>query len=350
MSDPILNDDVATPSAEQEPHNPFIFPTGNICLLVKHDGRVVEGKVSSDSLCQASPVWKKFLFPPWKDHDLPHSIKQIDCTEDDSNALLILLNICHLKFKDVPQSLNYRNLLQVTILCDQYDCVDVVRPWLLPSMWLAYEEAESLKLGQERWLFIAWVFGRTQVFEKLAAHMVMNMNMHTSGEVTWLKMTPMPPGIIESILSCRKNLIDSLLRIPYSMLDRYEIVHMPYAIGITPTYTQRSKTSVCTMHGSSQPEACDALIYGSLVFRLGALRLFPRRKVEDLLLSVTGLSLALKATKLREYPKEHPTFGQPVTHEKCRGKEFSEQVDEVLAKPFDPVLEMHRMHLKALNS
>lgn len=137
---------------------------------------------------------EEVLFPPWEDDEQRQKPKQIDCTEDDSSALLILLNICHLKFQKIPSWLPYEILLQVAVLCDQYNCVNIVRPWLPLSLWLENESEESLKTGQHGWLFIAWTFGRVEVFEQLSLHMINVIEDHNDD--WWMKMTPMPPGII----------------------------------------------------------------------------------------------------------------------------------------------------------
>ncbi|KAF8861596.1 hypothetical protein BDZ45DRAFT_249219 [Acephala macrosclerotiorum] len=177
------------------PDNDFCFSTGDVRILVKHEGEDIEGRVSSSALSLASPVWEKFLFPPWEAEEPADGVEEIDCTGDDSGALLILLSVAHLKFQNVPSFLPYKTLLQVAVLCDQYDCVTLVRPWLSTSLWLAGEEQEALASGQRRWLFIAWVFGRESVFEKLAIHIVKNIGV--TDEQRWKDMAPMPDGIIE---------------------------------------------------------------------------------------------------------------------------------------------------------
>lgn len=175
---------------------PFNFNTagGTIKIIVMHNDDLVEGKVSSDALCLASPVWKKFVYPPWEIENEPEEEKQIDFSEDDSDALLILLNIAHLRFDQVPDCLPYQLLLDVATLCDQYDCVALVRPWLLTSHWLKDEEIESASRCQPQWLFIAWVFGRELLFESIAKSLVKTMT--NVAKDFWSSLTPMPPGII----------------------------------------------------------------------------------------------------------------------------------------------------------
>jgi hypothetical protein len=115
----------------QNSENPFLFPSGDVALLATHltTKESLTGKVSSHALTLTSSIWKKPLFPPWEPKDAEPKPKQTDCTEDDSSALLILLNIAHLQFNEVPNGKMECSLLfEVAKLCDQYDCVNLVRP------------------------------------------------------------------------------------------------------------------------------------------------------------------------------------------------------------------------------
>ena len=45
----------------------FIFERGDVDIKVKlPDGTMVTGKVSAEAMALASPVWKKFMYPPWQ--------------------------------------------------------------------------------------------------------------------------------------------------------------------------------------------------------------------------------------------------------------------------------------------
>jgi hypothetical protein len=187
--------------------NPFIFDTGNVRILVTYSNEQLVGKVSSDALFLASPVWKKFLFPPWviqNTSDVVSEIaaeigmKEIDCSEDDGEALLVLLNIAHLNFAAVPSKLPYNTLFHLALLVDQYQCIKLVQPWL--KEWMINEGRESRLHGQEGWLFIAWVFGREDVFEALAMKLVPCLGIDSKGnfmrDLAYLRAEPMPDGII----------------------------------------------------------------------------------------------------------------------------------------------------------
>ena len=67
-------------------------------------------------------------------------VEELDFTEDPADALLILLNITHFHFADIPSTLSTSTLSEIAILCDQYNCVLLVKPWL--AQWLAKEDSE----------------------------------------------------------------------------------------------------------------------------------------------------------------------------------------------------------------
>jgi len=132
----------------------FTFPAEDIDTTVTYEGELITGKVASNALVLASPVWAKFVHPPFpRSTDTPISdsppsaivndegvIKQkaagggagnttdrintennvasLDFKEDDAEALLILLQISHLQFTEIPSTLLFKKFLNLAILCD----------------------------------------------------------------------------------------------------------------------------------------------------------------------------------------------------------------------------------------
>jgi hypothetical protein len=125
--------------------------------------------------------------------------KTLDFTNDDSEALLILINVAHLKFTGILISrMKYHDLLQVAILCDQYDCVHLVGPWL--SKWLGTvdeQRVDATKTGQENWVFIAWVFGMHHMFDYTSYHLANNMHTNEHGRlVDRIRLEVLVPGLM----------------------------------------------------------------------------------------------------------------------------------------------------------
>ncbi|KUJ06372.1 uncharacterized protein LY89DRAFT_410943 [Mollisia scopiformis] len=307
--------------------NPFVFKTGDTRILITHNKERIEGEVSSHALCLASPVWEKFIFPPWNSNDAAETsdtAKPIDFSEDDSAALLTLFNIAHLRFHEVPACLPYKVLLQVAVLCDQYDCVNLVRPWLSETQWLKDSADEAVKTDQEQWLFIAWVFGLEDVFDQLATHLVQTIQVQGDGE-SWRSLTPMPPLIMESILSCRINLLASLLDIPYVLLNKYEaatdtIIHCIHRIGY-----------------------CDLVIYASILRNLRLYALYPRLRPQDFAKTVNELAAVLESINIHQ-----PPASDCLVHSSCCDTTFKSRVAEQLVNPSKPLLPFHHSHFQLL--
>jgi hypothetical protein len=236
--------------------NPFILvEEGGTRIVVTHKTNRVVGMVSPYAMALASPVWKKFMFPPFRQMP-PNSdtavvlertdkIKNIDNTvilesagtttksgepivteqiasmklkannpsvatmeegdfaEDPAEALLILLNITHLRFTTVPLTLPLDTLSDIAILCDQYDCVHLVKPWL--SQWLAdestgWKQAPKIFGGpsREKWFFIAWAFGREQVLKNFSSSLVRNLCYGEGSTALEAIHGPMPPELLGS--------------------------------------------------------------------------------------------------------------------------------------------------------
>ena len=154
--------------------------------------------VSSKTMCLASPVWRAMLDPTGHFMEASPDNKEICLADDDGDALLILLNIIHLHFLKVPEFLSYNQLLQISVLCDKYDIVTIVRPWL--SKWLEDLKSCSDTPGNEGCLFIAWIFGDLSTFKHITYNLVLNTTGFNSEAPSnasgLLSKDYMPPGIV----------------------------------------------------------------------------------------------------------------------------------------------------------
>ncbi|CAG8970821.1 hypothetical protein HYALB_00001609 [Hymenoscyphus albidus] len=164
----------------------FTFPQGDVDVIITLDGQKFKGKVYSKLMALASPVWRKFLFPPFprlpknendknaneenwsnkstnnnspsndddgqvsctqrnkdtQDQDIEAHAKSdqatcdcrapvpdLDFTEDDSDILLLLFQIAHYQFDKVPECSSLDELIGIGMLCDDYDCAKLYAPW-----------------------------------------------------------------------------------------------------------------------------------------------------------------------------------------------------------------------------
>jgi hypothetical protein len=173
-------------------------------LLLGGSGCHIVLPISSHAMALASPVWKKILHPPFsqlppgEDGSAGSQDKYPDFSEDDVEALLLLLRIAHLQFDKVPPELTLEGLLNVAILCDKYICTGLVEPWL--PQWLANEETESKEPDCGEWLYIAWIFRREKIFKELATKLIYEVTTNDEGKCLTSSgedfLSPMPPDII----------------------------------------------------------------------------------------------------------------------------------------------------------
>lgn len=128
-------------------------------------------------------VWNKFLYPPWSSEgDDP--VKELDFSEDDGEALLVLLRIVHFQFAKVPTSFkgSILPLYNIALLCEQYDCVHLTK--FVVQGWCSRLSDTSLPLyagDTRRKAYIAWAFGSVDIFLGLAKTLVLKCRIQANG-------------------------------------------------------------------------------------------------------------------------------------------------------------------------
>ncbi|KAE9371891.1 hypothetical protein N431DRAFT_377959 [Stipitochalara longipes BDJ] len=341
-------------ASSPDPQSLFTFKNGDVRIVVTHNGQRVVGKVSSHAMALVSPAWENFIYDPRntpskqvfsnaaannasRQDNLRAPAAEVDFSEDNSEALLILLRIAHLHFAEIPTVMNYEELLNLAVLCNQYLCIGIVKPWI--RLWLQDEGTQSILEGQENWLFIAWTFGRESVFKSLARKMVKEVTTNEDGRCLISNSNeisePMPPGIIERILEVRNETIGKLLSIPYSKIEKYDA----------------SIDTLCSASPDDPKEssACDAIIYGSYTRGLQKIGLWPRKNIEDIHISIQELASMLSSIEIYQYAV-HNSYGYGYEDKHtCSPGDIKKEVSSQLKNIADPVLESHRRHMAAQN-
>jgi hypothetical protein len=109
----------------------FTFPQSDVRLRITYKDTPAYAHVCSHAMMLASDVWKVFLFPPWLNQATAEPVQDLDFTEDNAETLLVLLCVVHLRFEDIMyDSPPKQVLIDLAILCDQYFCHDLIRPWV----------------------------------------------------------------------------------------------------------------------------------------------------------------------------------------------------------------------------
>lgn len=78
-------------------------------------------------------------------------------------------------------ALTFQEVDELAILCDKYDTVRIVRPW--HTIWIPDGmRCNAGYSGNERWLFVAYTFGFSGIFEMTAKQMVLTCKTNKHGK------------------------------------------------------------------------------------------------------------------------------------------------------------------------
>lgn len=135
----------------------FTFNPADTRLKITYKDRLAYANVSSGAMAQVSSVWKNI----------------VDFTQDDADALLILLSITHLRFDDVliDQRPPRKVLINLAIFCQEYRCQELLWPWI--GSWMNYEfrdyngyggqcKSGNTEEDHKAMILLEWVFDPTQ--------------------------------------------------------------------------------------------------------------------------------------------------------------------------------------------
>ncbi|KAH7411480.1 hypothetical protein BKA64DRAFT_704589 [Cadophora sp. MPI-SDFR-AT-0126] len=311
-----------------KPDNPFIFPRGDVSIKVKVDGGIIVGKVVSGAMSLA--IWDMFLHPPWHSED-DSPVTNIDFSEDDSDALLILLRIVHFQNKLVPTSFqgSILPLYNLAHLCEEYDCHHLV--WLFLNGWRKrlLDTALPLYAGDtRRKAYIAWAFGWADIFLDLGLTLVKKGRVQENGTLEDDEGI-LPDKLLESIQAVRESTLEKLLSIPYKHL----------------------RTLASTKKSNCNDDRCNAKLHENLVSALQERNLWPKKKPRDILDSISFIAGLIEDLEV-EYPElpKKDKLGDnaeciTLIHYKC-DIDYGYDARRIMDRIPDPALECHFRHMK----
>jgi len=207
-------------------------PDGDVILVISSDNdpsAVARFQVNSAALCLASPVFRAMLGPHSRFKEginlrLAHigdgggqasTPMELPLTDDDPDALAVVLRILHLQFQKVPVPMSASGgdeekykLYEMAIICDKYDLKDVLLYWLelwtsLRFLELCYEDITLSTTTGSKWLFIAYAFGYPRLFNLVSRELILHCHVGSSGELflpsqkhSWLDTDYLPQPVL----------------------------------------------------------------------------------------------------------------------------------------------------------
>ncbi|RYP65388.1 hypothetical protein DL771_008333 [Monosporascus sp. 5C6A] len=248
-SEAMSEEEEACALREQPPAVVEIDPDGDLCLEVgydecnlrkspkgqKHDHEhAVFYVVDSKVLSRSSPVWKEMLNERFGESRRPEPDQDwiVELPEEDPKAMLIILNIIHNRYGDVPRgekAMPIHCLYRLTVLTDKYGLTSLLEPWAqawangledqLPGNMGLTTEKSSLTLNSlEMLLWIAWELGSELLFRGVYGYLVLNATVDEGRLIeknfkTRLFSTGIskPPAVCEHIKAERGKVISNIL-------------------------------------------------------------------------------------------------------------------------------------------
>ncbi|KAI9649693.1 hypothetical protein NHQ30_002274 [Ciborinia camelliae] len=254
--------------------------------------------VSSKHMSLASPVFKAMLQGGFHEAiELKKTGKtEIPLPDDDSTAMVILIDIIHGRFKSVPKTLNLATLTQMAILVDKYQCHESTE--LLRAVWATNISQRKIWIqdwyNTACWIGVAWVFDLHAEFKEATESIIKGSGTGLSEilEENELQL-PIPEEVIDTVDERRQHALSQLIEILKDTISKYR----------GPTLICPTTTYPLYQHGNSGPSAveamenitshrkfCDTLVLGSLVKSAVEHDLFPLPQVPlDRFLTVSGL-------------------------------------------------------------
>ncbi|KAK2010675.1 hypothetical protein LZ32DRAFT_588135 [Colletotrichum eremochloae] len=172
---------VQTPSDDSLPDEDEVKIDLNGDLLLRtgansSSGDTLSFRVCSYTLRRSSPFWKRSLYEMSSEirtHDgewWAYTPSLYACPYDKSSGLIILLNIIHSKFHQVPRNPTIAEIYNTLCLASLYDMEQVLQPWI--AQWYgSLKSAETSRNGQDLGMLacIAWTLGDERLFERTIA-------------------------------------------------------------------------------------------------------------------------------------------------------------------------------------
>ena len=117
-------------------------------------------------------MWKQMLFGGFKESRPGDGEWLVSLPEDQSEPILIILNIIHGHFSLVPTKPSLAELYGILEVTNKYDMSQVTRPWA--ASWMESIKEIYLEDGASlpELLFVAWELGDAELFEALTRRVV----------------------------------------------------------------------------------------------------------------------------------------------------------------------------------
>ncbi|KAK3394997.1 hypothetical protein B0H63DRAFT_533424 [Podospora didyma] len=153
--------------------------------------------VSSCHLILASPVFNAMLTGKWAESAKTDGKFNLNAEDFDTNALVVVMNVLHLKNRNVPKSISMQMLAKIAIVVDYYQIWETLE--LASSPWITHLKTTLISIMSPTLtteihmiIFTCWVFQDSACFREANKVAILRSreDMHSPPEL------PIPSDII----------------------------------------------------------------------------------------------------------------------------------------------------------
>ncbi|KAK1997679.1 hypothetical protein LX36DRAFT_635758 [Colletotrichum falcatum] len=216
-----------------------IDPNGDLLLRTGADpssGGALSFRVCSKTLRRSSPFWKRSLYEMSSEMATHEQEWWWACTpslyachHDKSSGLIILLNIIHSEFHQVPKNPTITEIYNTLCLASSYEMEQVLQPWI--AQWYGLlKSAETSRNGQDLGMLacIAWTLGDERLFERTIAKIALTCAAIEDGHMATADGVRLDDYIHDSLGS---PLISEIIRTTRSQLALDLTSHLNSLVG-----------------------------------------------------------------------------------------------------------------------
>ncbi|KAE9969229.1 hypothetical protein BLS_005448 [Venturia inaequalis] len=354
------NSSVADDGEPLQPATKDVYRNGDLMLVVGEDfGPAHRFRVSRDAMCMASSVWRAMLSRDGQFSEATQ--KEVTFPDDNPEAFYLILQVAHLQFTEALKQMNIEDLVEVAILCDKYDTVAIVRPfipgWVQP--FLCEHTAVDcddcgmggmligFPAGNEEFLTVAWSFGYSNAFRMLSEQLLTTVGTNKLGQCVTqdgkiLEEKKVSPDLTENLLAIRGATVLKMVKLYYEFFNKV---------------LDKDNCKARPDHGSTAiyRDCCHALQLGRLIQAYQTFgQINPRRTDEEMVAASAEIYASISDIRRPLRFIDGMTFIEdsrhPIaSHAACNFSNLMKlEIDEIIyeAFEFDVVQEAHRMHMK----
>lgn len=198
-----------------------VVKDGDVVLKVQQPkgGVAIPLLVSSEILSISSSVFRAMLVGQFTENQPDLDGLRYINVEDPYMAVLTIMKAIHMQGPEVPMMLSFSELRDVAIVCDKYDMLRALTPWI--EIWSRRYIFSSHSTGYEDWLFMSWAFKKEDIFIRETAYWIPRTfylnDKFTTGDIDYIWR--LPQGIIERMEMERRRLADSLTDVAYQEFE-----------------------------------------------------------------------------------------------------------------------------------